>query len=47
VTPGPTSGEAENLQVGPIPFPCVALMILVLDDFEVMVRFHQLARGDI
>jgi hypothetical protein len=47
VAPKPTSGEAANPQVRPIPFPFVALMIFVLDNFKVMVRFHQRARGAI
>jgi hypothetical protein len=46
VTPGPTSGEATNPQVEPIPFLCAALMIFVLDDFEVIARLHHRARGD-
>jgi hypothetical protein len=33
VTSGATSGEVKKLLVGPIPFPCAALMIFVLDDF--------------
>jgi hypothetical protein len=47
VAPGPTSREAVNPQVGPIPFPYAALMIFILDDFEALVRFHQWARGGI
>jgi hypothetical protein len=47
VAPKPTLGEAVNPQVRPIPFPFAALMIFVLDNFKVMVRFHQRARGAI
>jgi hypothetical protein len=46
VAPEPTSGEATNPLVGLIPFPCTALMIFVLDDFEVIARLHHWARGN-
>jgi hypothetical protein len=46
VAPEPTSGEATDPLVGPIPFPCAALMIFVIDDFEVIARLHHRARGD-
>jgi hypothetical protein len=45
--PGPTSGEAVNLQVKPIPSPRATLMIFVLDGFEAVVQFHQQACGGI
>jgi hypothetical protein len=45
VTSGATSGEVKKPLVGPIPFPCAALMIFVLDDFEVIVGLHHRARG--
>jgi hypothetical protein len=47
VTPGPTSGEAVNPQVGPISFPHVSFLKFTPDSFTVVVRLHQRMRGSI